>query len=405
MVIGENMEQNTVIIADTVQDGSQIAQSSLSEQTLQMKRAYNRGGLGLIAEFGIFQQIGSMVMILAAVIASVAVLVPRIKTIAFGSDMIRDVIEAMQDSGVIGWVVLAYAVGMCVGMTVGLIVMRKILTERIPIEKKKLTFGQFVLIALAAYGLWGLGVLIGNFPSFFGVEEQNSLDQLLNGLTYEALPMYLYMVIGAPVFEELVCRKFLLDRLHPYGEGYAVAVTALLFGIIHGNSGQFFLAFLLGALFAVVYLRTGKIIYTMILHAMINLTATIPNFLQMAGITIDTEFMIGIFVLAAIGWAVILFGRKHLPKFPEQSEVPDATRATWKNVGMMLARILGLVSLVSTDLLMMTMSIISSGSALPLLKLIPITLAILTVLLLPGWTRRFEKNTAAEDCQETSQAE
>ncbi|MBR3345478.1 MAG: CPBP family intramembrane metalloprotease, partial [Solobacterium sp.] len=168
---------------------------------------------------------------------------------------------------------------------------------------------------------------------------------------------------------------------------------------------QFFLAFLLGALFAVVYLRTGKIIYTMILHAMINLTATIPNFLQMAGITIDTEFMIGIFVLAAIGWAVILFGRKHLPKFPEQSEVPDATRATWKNVGMMLARILGLVSLVSTDLLMMTMSIISSGSALPLLKLIPITLAILTVLLLPGWTRRFEKNTAAEDCQETPQAE
>ena len=44
-----------------------------------------------------------------------------------------------------------------------------------------------------------------------------------------------------------------------------------MFGIWHGNFQQFFFAFFLGVLFSFVYIRTGRIIYTMILHGSLNL--------------------------------------------------------------------------------------------------------------------------------------
>ena len=391
------MEQNPIAATELTQTISAPVQTEVSEKTAQIKRVYNRAGLGLLAEIGIFQQIGSVVLVFAAVLCALVALLPRIKNSDFNFRGIEDIFTALKSSGAIGWAVLAYALGMSIGMTVGLIVMRKILTEKAPIEKKNLTLGQFLLIVMAAYGLWGLGVILGNFPSFFGVEEESTIEQLLEGLKYERIPLYVYTVIGAPVFEELVCRKFLLDRLNPYGEGYAVAVTGLLFGLIHGNSQQFFLAVLLGALFAVVYLRTGRIIYTMILHCIINLTATFPEILKMFDIDIEAGFMIGILVLSFIGWIVILAARKHLPAMPKGTGVTGATRAVWKNVGMMVARIVWLVSLVSTDLMLMVMSIISSQSALPLLRLIPCGLAILTVLLLPKWTTRYERKFLSDD--------
>jgi len=81
----------------------------------------------------------------------------------------------------------------------------------------------------------------------------------------------LFMAIIAPILEELVFRKILCDRLMPLGEGYAVVLSAAIFGLVHGNLFQFFYAFLLGALFAVIYIKTGRIRYTILYHALINL--------------------------------------------------------------------------------------------------------------------------------------
>ena len=67
-------------------------------------------------------------------------------------------------------------------------------------------------------------------------------------------------VVGAPIVEELTFRKALLDGLHGTHEGYAAVISGLLFGLMHGNHMQFFLAFFLGMLFAMVYQRTGRII-------------------------------------------------------------------------------------------------------------------------------------------------
>ncbi len=82
----------------------------------------------------------------------------------------------------------------------------------------------------------------------------------------------IFMGLLAPVLEELVFRKILCDRLLPLGEGYTVVLSAAIFGLAHGNFFQFFYAFALGLLFALVYVKTGRIRYTIAYHAIINIT-------------------------------------------------------------------------------------------------------------------------------------
>ncbi len=80
----------------------------------------------------------------------------------------------------------------------------------------------------------------------------------------------IFVVILAPIFEELVFRKLLCDRLLPLGEGYAVILSAGVFALAHGNFFQVFYAFSLGLLFGVVYIKTGRIRYSIFYHMAIN---------------------------------------------------------------------------------------------------------------------------------------
>ena len=81
---------------------------------------------------------------------------------------------------------------------------------------------------------------------------------------------FVFVALLAPVLEELVFRKLLCGKLLPLGEGWAIFISAAVFGLGHGNFYQLFYAFALGAFFAFIYVKTGKIIYSMIYHIAIN---------------------------------------------------------------------------------------------------------------------------------------
>ena len=50
------------------------------------------------------------------------------------------------------------------------------------------------------------------------------------------LPLFLYTALVGPVAEEVVFRGFIMDRLLPYGKGFAIVLSAVLFGVMHGIS-------------------------------------------------------------------------------------------------------------------------------------------------------------------------
>ena len=110
----------------------------------------------------------------------------------------------------------------------------------------------------------------------------------------------IFVGILAPVLEELVFRKLLCRRLLPLGEGYAVVISAAIFGLVHGNFFQFFYAFALGLVFAYIYVKTGKIRYSMVYHMLINVMGGVlaPWILERLTPMLNEEFLEQMVVLA-----------------------------------------------------------------------------------------------------------
>ncbi len=137
---------------------------------------------------------------------------------------------------------------------------------------------RFLGFFVVSMGVMYIGNLIGQALMFFvslvsGKPMINDMQELVMNL--EPWMILLAAVITAPVVEELMFRKFLLDRIACCGYRTAVVMSGLMFGLAHGNFYQFFYAFALGAVFAHIYLKTGRVIYTIGLHMMVNFCGSI----------------------------------------------------------------------------------------------------------------------------------
>ena len=128
--------------------------------------------------------------------------------------------------------------------------------------------GIFVCLFIMMAGSYVSQLLLGFFQLVSGRTLTNPVEAVTSGQAFWI--NLLFVAILAPILEELVFRKLLCDRLLPLGEGYAVVLSAAIFGLIHGNFFQFFYAFLLGVIFALIYIKTGRIRYTVLYHCILN---------------------------------------------------------------------------------------------------------------------------------------
>lgn len=193
-----------------------------------------------------------------------------------------------------------------------------------PIPKKKIGAGKFLLFVLMSFGIVLPGALVGSLvhtliTAPFGGAETAISQIMANSGTFWRI---LAVGIGAPIFEELVFRKLIVDRLIKYGEFIAIFTSGLAFGLFHGNFQQFFFAFALGLLFAFVYARTGRIRYTIGLHMSINVTTSVitaylySKFNEYVPANADTDALMklltssgeaGLYVALYAIWNVLLY--------------------------------------------------------------------------------------------------
>jgi membrane protease YdiL (CAAX protease family) len=78
-------------------------------------------------------------------------------------------------------------------------------------------------------------------------------------------------VVVAPIMEELVFRKMLYRKLAGYGQKAFVFYSATMFALFHMNIYQIPYAFVVGALFAYVMWKSGKVAYSIFMHFLVNL--------------------------------------------------------------------------------------------------------------------------------------
>jgi len=220
-----------------------------------------------------------------------------------------------------------------VGKVVLLIVLRRL--PAVKIEKRKLKFKQLILLIMMMYGLTQVGSMMGmpvdtilSLPSAFNSGADDVTKILQDNIIFSSNTFVRIICVGIlpAIFEELLFRKFLIDRTIRHGEFISCAMSGIMFGLWHGNFQQFFFAFFIGVLFAFVYIRTGNIIYTMIMHASMNLVTSsvtvelLTELLRRTGIdmnsgTVNTDIdpdmvlkEIVPLLLLIILWVLILLG-------------------------------------------------------------------------------------------------
>jgi hypothetical protein len=123
-----------------------------------------------------------------------------------------------------------------------------------------------------------LGGLAGNFAmgilsAVTGKDYAFALNSMVNETP--AWFTFVCVCICAPLGEELLFRKLLIDRTRGHGDTIAILLSGLLFGLFHGNLFQFFYAFLVGMVLAYVYTRTGRYLPCVAMHAAINFMGSV----------------------------------------------------------------------------------------------------------------------------------
>lgn len=219
------------------------------------------------------------------------------------------------------------------------------------------------------------GNLVGTALSMLlsgGTAENAVLDYAMDTNPIKVV----FMVILAPLIEEFLCRKMVIDRVRCYGEKTAVFLSALVFGLMHQNLFQFFYAFALGYVFAYIYLRTGQLRYSVILHTIINFMGGVvaPFLLTVIDLeaienldpTAPTEELLAIYadilpgLLLYMGYAFLLFGlsvagfvlilvkRKQMiwQEAPRQLPRGQAAKTAYLNPGMLIYILLCLAAFV-----------------------------------------------------------
>lgn len=158
-----------------------------------------------------------------------------------------------------------------------------LLTSKMPtvkIEKKKMGFGKFIICVFIGAGICFVGMGVGlaihsaiTLPFNIGLDQSSAIGELM--MTSDAFWRILTVGICAPIVEEFIFRKLLIDRVAKYGEFVAIMLSGIMFGLFHGNFQQGVFAAGLGMFWAFIYLRTGKVWYTIAMHMVINLTSSV----------------------------------------------------------------------------------------------------------------------------------
>lgn len=138
---------------------------------------------------------------------------------------------------------------------------------------KSISSGVVYFGVLAAMGVcMGSNVVTNILVAFLesiGIPSPELPQMLEPNTTSLVLNLFVMAVLPA-ILEELVFRFCVLRALRPFGDGFAVLVSAVLFGLMHGNIRQIPFALMVGLALGYLYVGTNRLWIPMLVHFMNN---------------------------------------------------------------------------------------------------------------------------------------
>lgn len=152
-------------------------------------------------------------------------------------------------------------------------------------------------------------ILVNYFTSMMntvGVKIPEADFTIKSPSTAAVIFEFLYLSIVAPLVEEIIYRGMILGSLSKYGEIPAVVMSALCFGLMHGNIPQATSAFATGLAYASIAMTCHSILPTLLIHSLNNFAVSmvtmgkalgIPHIVEAAGILEVVLGILGFYIL------------------------------------------------------------------------------------------------------------
>ncbi len=255
--------------------------------------------------------LGTTLLLVQVFGTAVILLLPKIVAAVFPFASTKDVFYEALEYAIYSPIALMLAA------VVGAWISKNRVRELIPFEPFSLSEGVGCMLLC----FWG--ILIGNYLTnilstlvprvqetydmISGPDPSTPLELTLNLLQTAAIPA---------LVEEFAFRGVMLGMLRRYGDGFAIVVSSLLFGVIHGNFVQMPFAFFVGLAFGYTVVRTGSLVPVVIIHFINNATSDLLVYFQpQLNALLGEYYMVYLFgawfVLGGIGlMTLVLFSNK-----------------------------------------------------------------------------------------------
>jgi uncharacterized protein len=165
-----------------------------------------------------------------------------------------------------------YALSMSLPLCIGLYSRSQILNQH-PINFSSKNWKIYILL-LIAVPMLKLGIISPLVELISSPSSEAFKTEIINSVPDTGIYSFLYLVLIAPIVEEVLFRGIMLEGLSKkYSPVVSIMFTSFLFGISHINPWQILFTFILGLLFGWLYLKTRSLVPSIFCHILNNLVS------------------------------------------------------------------------------------------------------------------------------------
>lgn len=143
--------------------------------------------------------------------------------------------------------------------------------------------GTFLPLLLFGIGFCSFANIAMNYASrifeIFGIDYDVDFGDNPLGV-FGFLLTFIATAIVPALVEEFACRGIILGLLKKHGEGFAIITSSIVFGIMHGNFEQIPFAVMVGLILGYIYVKTGSIWVSVLVHGINNAVSVIFSYLE-----------------------------------------------------------------------------------------------------------------------------
>ena len=194
-------------------------------------------------------------------------------------------------------------------------------------KPKNKSFLPLFLMGIAFCAFSNIAVSVaGNFFEQFGINYEVDMGDYPKGFFGFLLSVIATAVIP-PLVEEFACRGLILGSLRKFGDGFAIVVSSVIFGIMHGNFQQMPFAFLVGLVLAYITIKSGSLWVAIAVHAFNNFISVVFNYLpeNMPDIIQNLIYIILLVIIMILGLVSLFILQKNGEDYKIEESKTEST--------------------------------------------------------------------------------